>query len=347
MQTAMERWRKCAIVGAFTLAGVCTLVLSSPSSSPSLSLGQASTAQAGELQALAPWASTSVKRAALLRTIREEAQAAGVPLFISTPLTGGESGVFLQTLLADTRIGGGGSEKKGQLLDYIQQQQHILSKIESLSGVYALSGEDGGASRHHHFPEKSEHYHNVFAKHEKEDADYDPDAFSTQQPDNSGDASARAWHMIDPSSSTAKYEPKHRDDSWHGEEDALSAIQANAEERLKKDEKATQDETGHDATFDNAENSTVVDDSGEEVPSDSIAAVASAMGYKSVKVFLKDEKKEAAAARAEAIKEEKAREKVHYVHAYMCRCMRTCISTHSRLRIHIHVYLCTYLHIHA
>lgn len=367
----IESWMvlRSAIVGAAVLfaalAAVCAVVLSSSPPAASASLAGAvqaaqagaQAAKAGELQALAaiaPWAaSTSAKRASLLRTIRNEATAAGVPLRAKEAAEAKISATAtVQTLLADTRIGGGGA-KKAQILDYIQQQQQLLSKIESLSGVYALP--DGAGE--HHFPkhvEKAEHYHNIFAKHHKDEDDYDPDAFGKQQPDNSGDASARAWHMIDPASSTAKYKPKHRDDSWHGEEDALSAIQAKAEARLKKDETAQQDESNGDATFDNADNSTVIDDSGEEVPSNSIGAVAAAMGYHSVNAFLQDEKKEAAAARAEAIKEEKTREKVGNTH--ICFDTRSasqtrvcvCISLHTRRYIYasrsLAVCLCVCMH---
>jgi len=206
-----------------------------------------------------------------------------------------------------------GDREKTTLIKYIKNQQHLLSKIESLSGIefnQARNPAHEFPKRHasHIFP-KSEHYHNIFDQKSSSDSnsDFDTDAFSSQAKDLDGsDASARAWHMVSPSSDLAKLDKQKQNknsDQWNGEENALSALQAKAEARLKKDSLANEDEEKHASTVKPGD-IVEVDDSGEEVPSDSVAAVAAAMGYRSVSSFLKAEKKEAAAARVQAVKEE-------------------------------------------
>jgi len=206
-----------------------------------------------------------------------------------------------------------GDREKTTLIKHIKNQQHLLSKIESLSGIefnQARNPAHEFPKRHasHIFP-KSEHYHNIFDQKSSSDSnsDFDTDAFSSQAKDLDGsDASARAWHMVSPSSDLAKLDKQKQNknsDQWNGEENALSALQAKAEARLKKDSLANEDEEKHASTVKPGD-IVEVDDSGEEVPSDSVAAVAAAMGYRSVSSFLKAEKKEAAAARVQAVKEE-------------------------------------------
>jgi len=171
-----------------------------------------------------------------------------------------------------------GDREKTTLIKYIKNQQHLLSKIESLSGIefnQARNPAHKFPKRHasHIFP-KSEHYHNIFDQKSSSDSnsDFDPDAFSSQAKDSDGsDASARAWHMVSPSSDLAmldKQKQNKNSDQWNGEENALSALQAKAEARLKKDSLANEDEEKHASTVKPGD-IVEVDDSGEEVPSDS------------------------------------------------------------------------------
>ena len=132
-----------------------------------------------------------------------------------------------------------------------------------------------------------EHYDNVFASQGRakktSDTLWDPDAFTAQaNEEKKGDASARQWHMFAPSSSLAKLQhEKQADSHWQGEENVLNALEAKAESRLKKDKLAAEDESPSRMKV--RGNVTLeADDSGELVPSDSIAAVASAMGYRFV-----------------------------------------------------------------
>jgi len=77
--------------------------------------------------------------------------------------------------------------------------------------------------------------------------------------------------MVSPSSDLAmldKQKQNKNSDQWNGEENALSALQAKAEARLKKDSLANEDEEKHASTVKPGD-IVEVDDSGEEVPSDS------------------------------------------------------------------------------
>jgi len=241
------------------------------------------------------------KRSEIIDKIRQEALQAGVRVPAEAREATASAGGHL------------GDREKTTLIKYIKNQQHLLSKIESLSGIEFNQARNPA----HEFPKrraphifpKTEHYHNIFDQKSSSDSnsDFDPDAFSSKAKDLDGsDASARAWHMVSPSSDLAKLDKQKQNknsDQWNGEENALSALQAKAEARLKKDSLANEDEEKHASTVKPGD-IVEVDDSGEEVPSDSVAAVAAAMGYRSVSSFLKAEKKEAAAARVQAVKEE-------------------------------------------
>lgn len=89
-------------------------------------------------------------------------------------------------------------KSRQQLVKYIKHQEHLLSNIESLSGIDIDKITTTHKSEHHfkhsqHSSEVTEHYDNIFAKAQKEDDD--PDAFADQS-DNSGDAAARAWNNV-------------------------------------------------------------------------------------------------------------------------------------------------------
>ncbi len=89
-------------------------------------------------------------------------------------------------------------ESRQELVKYIKHQEHLLSNIESLSGINIDKITTIHKPEHHfkhskHSPDRTEHYDNIFAKAKEEDND--PDAFADQS-DNSGDASARAWNNV-------------------------------------------------------------------------------------------------------------------------------------------------------
>lgn len=94
--------------------------------------------------------------------------------------------------------GDGGQLSRQELVKYIKHQEHLLSNIESLSGIN-INKVTTTHKPEHHFkhskqsPDPTEHYDNIFAK--AKDEDDDPDAFADQS-DNSGDASARAWNNV-------------------------------------------------------------------------------------------------------------------------------------------------------
>ena len=161
----------------------------------------------------------------------------------------------------DTQELWGSASRKSRLERYIEKQQHVLTSIEGEPAL-EISKRSPATHMFKHDARHSED-HNVFANIGKHD-DYDPDAFGSQT-GNSGDAEARAWHMVPPSSDLSRIEARERSsnsDRWSGEEGALSALQAKAEARLKKDELASEDEGGVAVK---GNESDVVDDAGEHV----------------------------------------------------------------------------------
>ena len=120
--------------------------------------------------------------------IKAEAEKAGVGMAAAAHRASGG---------ADGAVGGqlpGASRQ--ELVKYIKHQEHLLSNIESLSGINI----DQLKHEHeHHFKhsERTEHYDNIFANAAKED--HDPDAFESQAgTESSGDAAARAWNLVRP-----------------------------------------------------------------------------------------------------------------------------------------------------
>ena len=119
--------------------------------------------------------------------IKAEAEKAGVGMAAAAHRASGG---------ADGAVGGqlpGASRQ--ELVKYIKHQEHLLSNIESLSGINI----DQLKHEHeHHFKhsERTEHYDNIFANAAKED--HDPDAFESQGTESSGDAAARAWNLVRP-----------------------------------------------------------------------------------------------------------------------------------------------------
>ena len=233
------------------------------------------------LAALAPWASSKQQRAALVSEIKREAAKVGVNL---------DTGAVAATAAAADVLGARAAAQeqtsqlagayvvdraatKAQLRAVIKRQQHLLASIDLAPSQLASP--------------VREHYDNVFASQGRakktSDTFWDPDAFTAQaNEEKKGDASARQWHMFAPSSSLAKLQhEKQADSHWQGEENVLNALEAKAESRLKKDKLAAEDESPSRMKV--RGNITLeADDSGELVPSDSIAAVASAMGYRFV-----------------------------------------------------------------
>ena len=233
------------------------------------------------LAALAPWASSKQQRAALVSEIKREAAKVGVNL---------DTGAVAATAAAADVLGARAAAQeqtsqlagayvvdraatKAQLRAVIKRQQHLLASIDLAPSQLASP--------------VREHYDNVFASQGRakktSDTLWDPDAFTAQaNEEKKGDASARQWHMFAPSSSLAKLQhEKQADSHWQGEENVLNALEAKAESRLKKDKLAAEDESPSRMKV--RGNVTLeADDSGELVPSDSIAAVASAMGYRFV-----------------------------------------------------------------
>lgn len=233
------------------------------------------------LAALAPWASSKQQRAALVSEIKREAAKVGVNL---------DTGAVAATAAAADVLGARAAAQeqtsqlagayvvdraatKAQLRAVIKRQQHLLASIDLAPSQLASP--------------VREHYDNVFASQGRakktSDTFWDPDAFTAQaNEEKKGDASARQWHMFAPSSSLAKLQhEKQADSHWQGEENVLNALEAKAESRLKKDKLAAEDESPSRMKV--RGNVTLeADDSGELVPSDSIAAVASAMGYRFV-----------------------------------------------------------------
>ena len=266
--------------------------------------GRASTAEMPEspaamqtLAALAPWASSKQQRAALVSEIKREAAKVGVNL---------DTGAVAATAAAADVLGARAAAQeqtsqlagayvvdraatKAQLRAVIKRQQHLLASIDLAPSQLASDSTDQGekdTGRGENRPVR-EHYDNVFASQGRakktSDTFWDPDAFTAQaNEEKKGDASARQWHMFAPSSSLAKLQhEKQADSHWQGEENVLNALEAKAESRLKKDKLAAEDESPSRMKV--RGNVTLeADDSGELVPSDSIAAVASAMGYRFV-----------------------------------------------------------------
>ena len=228
------------------------------------------------------WGSSATRKSELERYIREHTH----------ELSSIEGAVGEHT----QQLWGSSATSKSELERYIREHTHELSSIEGQPAIEISTHRPEAVHTFKH-DARHEHDRNVFAN-------YDPDAFGSQK-GNKGDEAAREWHMISPSSDLAKIEGrqgKSTSDSWSGEESALDALQAKAEARLKKDKLAVQD-SGSAAVKGNG--SVVVDDAGEHVPADSVAAVASAMGYKSVKAFLAAEGKEETLAKEEAAEDEK------------------------------------------
>ena len=249
------------------------------------------------LAALAPWASSKQQRAALVSEIKREAAKVGVNL---------DTGAVAATAAAADVLGARAAAQeqtsqlagayvvdraatKAQLRAVIKRQQHLLASIDLAPSQLASDSTDQGekdTGRGENRPVR-EHYDNVFASQGRakktSDTFWDPDAFTAQaNEEKKGDASARQWHMFAPSSSLAKLQhEKQADSHWQGEENVLNALEAKAESRLKKDKLAAEDESPSRMKV--RGNVTLeADDSGELVPSDSIAAVASAMGYRFV-----------------------------------------------------------------
>ena len=249
------------------------------------------------LAALAPWASSKQQRAALVSEIKREAAKVGVNL---------DTGAVAATAAAADVLGARAAAQeqtsqlagayvvdraatKAQLRAVIKRQQHLLASIDLAPSQLASDSTDQGekdTGRGENRPVR-EHYDNVFASQGRakktSDTLWDPDAFTAQaNEEKKGDASARQWHMFAPSSSLAKLQhEKQADSHWQGEENVLNALEAKAESRLKKDKLAAEDESPSRMKV--RGNVTLeADDSGELVPSDSIAAVASAMGYRFV-----------------------------------------------------------------
>jgi hypothetical protein len=173
----------------------------------------------------------------------------------------------------DTQELWGSASRKSRLERYIEKQQHVLTSIEGEPAL-EISKRSPATHMFKHDARHSED-HNVFANIGKHDDDYDPDAFGSQT-GNSGDAEARAWHMVPPSSDLSKIEARERSsdsDRWSGEEGALSALQAKAEARLKKDKLASEDEGGVAVR---GNESDVVDDAGEHVTAPSLCKLVRA-----------------------------------------------------------------------
>ena len=241
------------------------------------------------LAALAPWASSKQQRAALVSEIKREAAKVGVNLdtgaVAATAAAADVLGARAAAQQQTSQLAGAyvvdRAATKAQLRAVIKRQQHLLASID-LGSDQQLQSPPSQLAR----PVR-EHYDNVFASKgqakKTSDAFWDPDAFTAQaDEENKGDASARQWHMFAPSSSLAKLQhEKQADSHWQGEENVLNALEAKAESRLKKDKLAAEDESPSRMKV--RGNITLeADDSGELVPSDSIAAVASAMGYRFV-----------------------------------------------------------------
>ena len=243
------------------------------------------------LAALAPWASSKQQRAALVSEIKREAAKVGVNLgtgaVAATAAAADVLGARAAAQEQTSQLAGAyvvdRAATKAQLRAVIKRQQHLLASIDLGSDQQLQSPPSQLAS---HAPVR-EHYDNVFASQGRakktSDTFWDPDAFTAQaNEEKKGDASARQWHMFAPSSSLAKLQhEKQADSHWQGEENVLNALEAKAESRLKKDKLAAEDESPSRMKV--RGNITLeADDSGELVPSDSIAAVASAMGYRFV-----------------------------------------------------------------
>jgi hypothetical protein len=233
------------------------------------------------LAALAPWASSKQQRAALVSEIKREAAKVGVNLgtgaVAATAAAADVLGARAAAQEQTSQLAGAyvvdRAATKAQLRAVIKRQQHLLASIDLAPSQLASP--------------VREHYDNVFASQGRakktSDTFWDPDAFTAQaNEEKKGDASARQWHMFAPSSSLAKLQhEKQADSHWQGEENVLNALEAKAESRLKKDKLAAEDESPSRMKV--RGNVTLeADDSGELVPSDSIAAVASAMGYRFV-----------------------------------------------------------------
>ena len=240
------------------------------------------------LAALAPWASSKQQRAALVSEIKREAAKVGVNLdtgaVAATAAAADVLGARAAAQQQTSQLAGAyvvdRAATKAQLRAVIKRQQHLLASIDLAPSQLASPA---GWERH----TVREHYDNVFASQGRakktSDTFWDPDAFTAQaNEEKKGDASARQWHMFAPSSSLAKLQhQKQADSHWQGEENVLNALEAKAESRLKKDKLAAEDESRSRMKV--RGNVTLeADDSGELVPSDSIAAVASAMGYRFV-----------------------------------------------------------------
>ncbi len=232
-----------------------------------------------------------------------------------------KAGVSMADAARHTSVGADGAAggqllgaSRQELVKYISHQEHLLSNIESLSGINIDQIKHEHEHEHHFVhSERTEHYDNIFAKAAQEDDD--PDAFASQAGTDSGDAAARAWNLVRSLASgrpsrtahtaggktlqaartrlwhltlarthahlqdlpqddthAPRAHREHSGDSWHGEEGLLSRLQARAEARLKKDQLAKEDVDSLHSK--GGSNTTLVeDDSGEVVPSDSLAAV--------------------------------------------------------------------------
>ena len=221
-------------------------------------------------------------RANLLREIHREVKQAGVrPNFAAAEgvhrVTGREMQGHPLDVAAgrDTQKLWDSESKESKLKRYIDQQQQVLSSIEGQPAIEISKPQH--AVHMFKYDARNSEDHNIFADID-EHGDDDPDAFGSEN-GNGGDAAARAWHMVPPSSDLSRIERHQRSsgsDRWSGEEGALAALQAKAEARLKKDNLAHQDEEG---VAIKGNMSVVVDDAGEHVPADSVAAVASAVCY--------------------------------------------------------------------
>lgn len=252
-----------AVILAATVVGVVLAHYGAPLRAAALLQGVPATETLSSSQAQARANSFTQALAALsrrnelLRKIRAEAA---------------KNGVGIDDIAADEQLSAAQKQQpqalsRQALMREIKAQQHVLTKIESLSGIEI---DKIKKPRVHKFDpaERQEHYHNIFAD---TNDDVDPDAFAQQQ-HKDGDAAARSWHMDLHSvlSHSWAHDPAGtptQSNGWKGEEDALSRLQAKAEARLKKDKLA------HDDTASAKSANVVEDDSGEKVPSDSIAAV--------------------------------------------------------------------------
>jgi hypothetical protein len=285
--TTMERWRYGGVVvmGLAGLAVVFSMRFRSGTSPSSLTLqafeaadggsGRISPGQLQALAVLAPWAASKAQRAALLREIKQEASKVGVKLDrqasaateAAVDVIGRRAAVVEQTdQLAGGHVFDLAAESKAKLLKTIKQQQHMLSEMD------LEAGED--IDEPSHAAKRHEKYHNVFDKTPDEDdahSNWDPDVFKSQPGEDPRDASARSWHLFPPSSKLAKLDASGKAKGWRGEESALSALQTKAEARLKKDKLAREDES---SVGRKGNEKLDVDDSGEIVPADSIAAVS-------------------------------------------------------------------------